>query len=112
MRNIKIANAIEKFKLHQKECHEEHLKERQKYLKFCKKESDKILNTLMDDILDDIELEGVAYVGAAGKYDNIFQFRIGGIVADFLRENGLELTLYPASRIIKVSIDTFGQSED
>lgn len=112
MRNTKIANAIEKFKLHQKECREEHLKERQKYLQFCKKESDKILNTLMDDILDDIELEGSAYVGAAGKYDNIFQFRIGGIVADVLRENGLELTLYPASRIIKVSIDPFCQSED
>ena len=110
MQSSKIANAIEKFRLHQEEKRANQLRERQKYLAFCNTEATKIFEDIVENILDDIELGGDAYLDATGKYDNIFQPRIGGIVADTLRDNGLVLALFPASRIIKVSIDSFGKS--
>lgn len=110
MQSTKIANAIEKFNKHQEEKRENRLQERQKYLTFCNTEAAKIVEDIIDDILDDIELEGDAYLDATEKYDNIFQPRIGGIIADTLRDNGLMLSLFPASRVIKVSVDSFGQS--
>lgn len=105
MNKSKIAEAIEKHRNHQQELRIRQLEERQKYLEFCENESKTIIDALTEEILDDIELSGIAYINAVDKYATIFQIRISGLVADALRKEGLELALFPASRVIRVSID-------
>ena len=104
MQNAKLASAIEKFRASQSDKRAQQLSERKAYLVFCRTEAEKIFDSLVNDIVDDLEIEGVSYINAIEKYNNIFQFRIGAIVADILRENGLELTLFPACCVIKVSV--------
>lgn len=104
----KIAAAIEQYKKRQEELHQQHLDERSQYLEFCSKEAERIIPILTNACLDDLTSSGIAYVSAIGTIDNIFQTRISGLVADAMRSEGLELTLFRSIGIVKVSIDENG----
>ena len=101
----KIKDRIDKFNKHQIEMHQQNIAERRKYLEFCEIEAERIFTALTDEILDDIESSGKAYVHVVGKYDNIFKCRISGIIADKFRDEGLEIKLFNSIGIVKIYID-------
>lgn len=101
----KIKDRIDKFNKHQIEMHQQNIAERRKYLEFCEIEAERIFSALTDEILDDIESSGKAYVHVDGRYDNIFKCRISGIIADKFRDEGLEIKLFNSIGIVKIYID-------
>ena len=100
----KIKDRIDKFNKHQIEMHQQNIAERRKYLEFCEIEAERIFTALTDEILDDIELSGKAYVHVVGRYDNIFSHRITGLIAEKFRDEGLELQLFNSIGIVKIFI--------
>ena len=107
----KIKDRIDKFNKHQIEMHQQNIAERRKYLEFCEIEAERIFSALTDEILDDIESSGKAFVKVDGRYDNVFKCRISGIIADKFRDEGLEIKLFNSIGIVKIYIaqpDCFG----
>lgn len=100
----KIKDKIKNFKNYQLEKHQQDIEERRKYLQFCESEAERIYTALTDEILDDIESSGVAFVHVVGKYDNIFKYRIAGLVAEKFRDEGLEIKLFNSIGIVKIYI--------
>ena len=101
----KIKDRIDKFNKHQIEMHQQDIAERRKYLEFCENEAERIYDALTDEILDDIELSGKAFVNVDGRFDNIFKCRILGLVAEKFRDEGLEIKLFNSIGIVKIYID-------
>ena len=101
----KIKDRIDKFNKHQIETHQQNIAERRKYLEFCEIEAERIYDALTDEILDDIESSGKAFVNVIGRYDNIFSYRIAGLIAEKFRDEGLEIKLFNSIRIVKIYID-------
>ena len=101
----KIKDRINNFHKHQTEKHQHDIEERRKYLEFCEIEANRIFNDLADEILDDIESSGKAFINVIGRYDNIFYCRISGLVAEKFRDEGLEIKLFNSIGIVKIYID-------
>ena len=101
----KIKDRIDKFNKHQIEMHQQNIAERRKYLEFCEIEAERIFTALTDEILDDIESSGKAFVNVDGRFDNIFKCRISGLIADKFRDEGLEIKLFNSIGIVKIYID-------
>ena len=111
----KIKDRINNFHKHQTEKHQQDIEERRKYLEFCEIEANRIFNDLADEILDDIESSGKAFINVIGRYDNIFYCRISGLVAEKFRDEGLEIKLFNSIGIVKIYIaqpDCFGVNYD
>ena len=100
----KIKDRINKFKSHQAEKHQQDIEKPRKYLEFCEIEANRIFNNLVDEILDDIESSGKAYVNVDGRYENIFKCRISGLIADKFRDEGLEIKLFNSIDIVKIYV--------
>lgn len=100
----KIKDRINKFKSHQAEKHQQDIEERRKYSEFCEIEANRIFNNLADEILDDIESSGKAYVNVIGRYENIFHCRILGLVAEKFRDEGFEIKLFNSIGMVKIYI--------
>ena len=107
----KIKDRIDKFNKHQIEMHQQDIAERRKYLEFCENEAERIYDALTDEILDDIESSGKAYVNVIGRYDNIFKCRISGLIADKFRDEGLEIKLFNSIGMIKIYVEKLDSFE-
>ena len=100
----KIKDRIDKFNKHQIEMHQQNIAERRKYLEFCEIEAERIFTALVDEILDDIESSGKAFVNVVGRFDNIFKCRISGLIADKFRDEGLEIKLFNSIGMIEIYV--------
>ena len=100
----KLSDAIKKHRELTLTIHQQEIEERRKYLQFCESEAERIYDALTNEILDDIELSGKAYVHVVGRYDNIFKCRISGIIAEKFRDEGLEIKLFNSIGIVKIYI--------
>ena len=100
----KLSDAIKKHRELTASIHQQEIEERRKYLQFCESEANRIYDALTDEILDDIESSGKAYVHVVGRYDNIFSHRIAGLIAEKFRDEGLELQLFNSIGIVKIFI--------
>ena len=100
----KLSDAIKKHRELTSTIHQQEIEERRKYLQFCESEAERIYDALTDEILDDIESSGKAFVNVVGRYDNIFSHRIAGLIAEKFRDEGLELQLFNSIGIVKIFI--------
>ena len=100
----KLSDAIKKHRELVAKHHQQDIEERRKYLQFCDSEADRIFDALVDEILDDIESSGKAFVHVAGRYDNVFQYRISGLIAEKFRKENLEIRLFDSIGIVEVFI--------
>ena len=100
----KLSDAIKKHRELTSTIHQQEIEERRKYLQFCESEAERIYDALTNEILDDIESSGKAYIHVVGRYDNIFSHRIAGLIAEKFRDEGLELQLFNSIGIVKIFI--------
>lgn len=102
-----ISDAIQKHRelqIQHFNSHQQDPTERQAYLAYCQNEAKRIFDSLLKEILDDIVRYGKAFVHVVGKYDNIFKYRIGKIIKEMFKREGLEIHLSNSIGIAEINI--------